>query len=221
METSLWDRSADELLTRTASADPTPGGGSVAALTGALGTGLVLMALAVTARRRDLEDAQRSRLADLAARGEALLTRVRAGADQDVADFEALMAAYGRPRDDDEQRAARSAAIRTATVAATRSPLGLAEALADVVDLAAQAEGAVHAGIRSDALAGGDVARGAAWAAIRTADVNLAALERAGADETTELVTRRDAVRRRLETPGTHDPHQQQHQDQRKQGDPA
>lgn len=217
METSLWDRSADELLTRTASADPTPGGGSVAALTGALGTGLVLMALAVTARRRDLDDGQRDRLADLAARGEALLARVRSGADQDVADFETLMAAYGLPRDDEVRKGERAAAIRTATVAATRSPLDLAEALADVVDLAAQAEGVVHAGIRSDALAGGDVARGAAGAAIRTADVNLGALERAGAEETGELVARRDAVRRRLETRVTHE----QEPDPREQGDPA
>ena len=76
----------------------------------------------------------------------------------------------------------------------------------------------MHAGIRSDALAGGDVARGAAWAAVRTADVNLAALERAGAVETVdarhELAARRDAVRRRLDARATD-------LDPREQGDPA
>ena len=45
---SLWSVRADELLARTTSADPTPGGGSIAAVTGALGVGLMQMALAVT-----------------------------------------------------------------------------------------------------------------------------------------------------------------------------
>ncbi len=198
METSLWSRPADELLARTASADPTPGGGSVAALTGALGTGLVLMALAVTARRRDLDDAQRDRLADLAARGEALLARVRAGADQDVADFETLMAAYGRPATTCRSTSAprRSGPPRSPRPAAPSTSPRRSPTSSTSPPRPSRSCTPASARTRSP---GATSPAGAAWAAIRTADVNLAALERAGADERVALAARRDAVRRRLD----------------------
>ncbi|MFT4235388.1 MAG: cyclodeaminase/cyclohydrolase family protein [Microbacterium sp.] len=181
MSESLWAATAEELLKRTASPDPTPGGGSIAAVSGALGAGLVLMALRVT------DDPA---LTEQVHRGERLLDAIAPAADGDVRDFETLMAAYRMPKDDPE----RASAIESSGVAATERPLDLAETLLEVIALADAVEPLVKRSIVSDVLAGRDLARGAAAAAIRTADINLASLERASSPAAPALRARREAI---------------------------
>lgn len=190
VETSLWSASADDLLRRTASAEPTPGGGSIAALSGAFGIGLILMAIAVT------DD---DTLTEHGRRAETILDRIRRAADDDVADFERLMAAYRLPRSDDAERASRSAAVESATVGATRRPVELVEALLGAAALADAVEPLVKATIVSDVAAGRDLVLGAARATVHTIDINLTALERASSAAAAGLRTRRDAVVAALE----------------------
>jgi formiminotetrahydrofolate cyclodeaminase len=187
---SLWAVRASDLLSRTASSDPTPGGGSIAAVTGALGVGLMQMAVAVTA-----DDG----LDHLAARLDELQSRVVPAADSDVQDFEAVMSAYRLPRDDDAARAERQHAIEAATVGATERPLDLVAALVDALELSHELEPVVKRGIVSDVLAGRDLVVGSARAAIRTADINLGQLDRLGSDRGPALRERRDALVQRLE----------------------
>ncbi|GAB3578945.1 cyclodeaminase/cyclohydrolase family protein [Leifsonia lichenia] len=190
MQQSLWVLPSSELLSRTASSEPTPGGGSIAAITGALGVSLVQMALAVTA---DPElDALGERLA-------ALQGRIVPGADADVADFESVMSAYRLPRSDNAEREQRREAIEAATVAATQRPLALVAALVDAIDAAHAAESVVKPGIVSDVIAGRDVIRGAAWAAIRTVDVNLAQLDRSNSLHAPALLATRTELAHRLQ----------------------
>ena len=190
MAESLWSATADELLNRTASAEPTPGGGSIAAITGALGIGLMQMALAVTA------DAS---LEPHAAHLAELQQAVTPAADGDVADFSALMDAYRMPRGDDAERAARTRRIETASIAATERPLELVGVLAEAVEFARELESLVKPAIVSDVLAGRDVALGAARAAVRTADINLAQLERLSSPDAPRLRARRDELVTALE----------------------
>lgn len=187
---SLWAARADELLRRTASADPTPGGGSVAAIAGALGVGLMQMAVAVT----DDPALERygSRLAELQ---EAIVP----AADGDVCDFAAVLAAYRLPRGDEAQRESRSREIERASIAATERPLALAETFVDAVDLSRRLEPLVKPSITSDVLAGRDVVLGAARAAVRTADINIDQLDRLSSPAATELQARRDALVATLE----------------------
>ncbi|WP_404313201.1 cyclodeaminase/cyclohydrolase family protein [Agrococcus terreus] len=190
MSESLWSLPADELLRRAASSDPTPGGGSIAAVSGALGLGLVLMAVAVTGD--PALDARRER-------GEALLARVVPAADADVAAFGTLMDAYGMPRDDEAAKAARASAVEAASVRATVEPLDLVATLVEGLALAAELEPLVKRSVVSDVHAGADLVRGAGRAAIRTADINLVALERGDAPAAAGLRERRDALAAALE----------------------
>lgn len=185
MSESLWALPIDELLGRTASAEPTPGGGSVAAIAGALGVGLMQMAIAVTGDPS---------LDDHAARLAALRDAVVPAADGDVADFTALMAAYRLPRADDAAKPARATAIEQASIAATERPLGLVGTLADAAALSRELEHLVKPGVASDVLAGRDLVLGAARAGIRTADINIAQLDRLGAPAAAELRARRNAL---------------------------
>jgi formiminotetrahydrofolate cyclodeaminase len=188
---SLWAARAEDLLSRTASADPTPGGGSVAAITGALGVGLMRMALAVTASEALLERYE-SHLASLQ-------ERIVAAADGDVHDFNAVMSAYRLPRLDDAQRQTRSQAIEKASITATDHPLRLVEAFIEAIALSHEIEVQVKASIVSDVLAGRDVTVGAARAAIRTADINIDQLDRLSSGAVPVLRARRDAILSTLE----------------------
>lgn len=185
MRESLWSVSTGELLTRTASAEATPGGGSIAAITGAFGLGLVQMAIAVT------DDVD---LVPHRTRADDLLAQIVPAADGDVADFTALMAAYGLPRADETEQAVRKRAIEDATVLATDRPLELLGAFVEALRLSVTVEPLVKRTIVSDVLAGRDVLVGAARAAVRTADINLRALERSGSPAAAALRSRRDSL---------------------------
>jgi formiminotetrahydrofolate cyclodeaminase len=191
---SLWNMTAEELLGRASSADPTPGGGAIAALTGAFGFGLVLMAIAVSVADAGCGAGVREQLLDAQVRARELQDYVAGAVDRDVAEFDAVMAAYRLPRDGDAERAARGEAIDAATVTATHGPLGLAEAAIRGIALADEVEPLVKPSIVSDARAGRDLLRGAALAAVRTADINLAALEQRGHADAPSLRQRRDAA---------------------------
>jgi formiminotetrahydrofolate cyclodeaminase len=106
------------------------------------------------------------------------------------------MAAYRLPRETDEQRQARQQAIDEATVTVTHGPLGLAELAVVGLALGAEVEPIVKPTIVSDVQAGCDLLRGAALAALRTADINLIALEQRDHPDAPALRERRDAVYR-------------------------
>ena len=192
----MWVSTVEQLLQRTASADPTPGGGAVAAVTGAFGVGLIQMALEVTlgpaVSSAPLSDA----LLEHRRRAAELQTAIAAAADEDVSEFDALMAAYRLPRDSEEQRQARQRAIDDATVTATQGPLALAERCIAAIELGDVVEALVKPTIVSDVQAGRDLLRGAAHAALRTADINLIALEQRSHHRAPGLRERRDAVQR-------------------------
>jgi methenyltetrahydrofolate cyclohydrolase len=190
----LWASTTEQLLHRTSSADPTPGGGAIAAVTAAFGLGLVQMAITISAGDAPTDDV--TQLSAAHSRARELQAVVVEAADRDVAEFDALMAAYRMPREDDDARSARSRAIDEATVTATHGPLSLAEAAIAATELADQIEPLVKSTIVSDVQAGRDLLRGAVLAALRTADINLVGLEERGHPEAVGLRQRRDALHR-------------------------
>ena len=158
----------EDLAERTASDAPTPGGGSIACLAGALGVALVQMALEVTRKSASTPelDAEVRTLAELRAE----LARL---ADRDVAAFEGYMAALGLPKASDDEKATRKAALGRAALAAADVPLRAAESLASALTRAENAARLTKRSVLSDVLAGADLLRGATAAALRNVDINL------------------------------------------------
>ncbi|HEY7661410.1 MAG TPA: cyclodeaminase/cyclohydrolase family protein, partial [Actinomycetota bacterium] len=118
-EADIGSQSVEGFLAGLASDSPTPGGGAVAALCGAAGAGLISMVCRLTVGRdayAEVEAEMRALLDDAdAARGEFLTL-----AGRDAAAFDAVMAAFKLPKDDDRQKAERSAAIQRAYEGAAR-----------------------------------------------------------------------------------------------------
>jgi methenyltetrahydrofolate cyclohydrolase len=172
MTDSIWDWSLGKARDAAASPSPTPGGGSVALLSGTFGLSLVLMALEITRAK-----APSAALEAALTRGRALLSALSAHVDADVAVFEQYMAALKLPKASEPERAARAAALQTAIGAATRSPLMAAEDCLRALRCAEEAARLVHANVVSDLLGGSDILLGALKAVLRNVDINLPALK--------------------------------------------
>lgn len=162
----LRHHSVQHFLDQLASATPTPGGGSVAALTGALAAGLITMVCDLTiGRPRYAEfDAQARAIRDTAETARAHLTDLIHG---DIVAYQGVAAAYKIAKDDPT----RPAAIVAATVIATDTPLIIAEVAATLLPLCAPL--AAH----GNRTAVGDVAAAAhlAVASINAALINVTA----------------------------------------------
>jgi methenyltetrahydrofolate cyclohydrolase len=150
--------SVEQFLAAVAERTPAPGGGAAAGASCALGAALTEMA----ARFAGAHDAV-DRAARLRAEGLRL-------ADADLTAFAPVLAAL-RLAPEDPDRPAR---IRAAQSAAAEVPLAIAEAAAEVAALARRVAAEGKPGLRGDALAGADIAAGAARAAARLVEINLA-----------------------------------------------
>ncbi len=132
---NLVDHSVTALLTAFRSPQPTPGGGSAAALTGALGASLVAMVAGLPKSKAATEqDVERLRAAG--ERCTALSGELAALVDTDSAAYELVMAAFKRPKGTDEEKAARSAAIQAAFRDAIAAPLNVMRACAAAAEQA-------------------------------------------------------------------------------------
>ena len=114
--------SLEKFLDELASAAPTPGGGSAAAVIGAMGAALISMVCNVTLGKKGQEAAAPQMLA-VRTESERLRSRLTAMIAEDIAVFNALMQAYRMPKATDEEKSRRSAAIQASLRAATETPL--------------------------------------------------------------------------------------------------
>jgi formiminotetrahydrofolate cyclodeaminase len=178
-EETLWSGGLADFRDRTASAEPTPGGGSVACVSAALGLGLVIMALEISAKRKDATHPEEVR--SLIETARTLMDQISHDADADIRAFRAYMAALKLPKLSDEDKAARSIALQGATRQATEIPIAAARHIVDALGLAAQAEPLTHSHVVSDVGAGAGLLEGALKAVLFNIDVNLPSLADASA----------------------------------------
>jgi formiminotetrahydrofolate cyclodeaminase len=172
MSSSLLDLTAREFLDRVASTDPTPGGGSVAALAGATGAALVAMVAAMT-RTRTGATAERDRLDTALGWAREAGMRLRELVDEDSVAYEAVLAAYRLPKGTDAEKGARKEAIGAALGHATDVPSRTAEAC--LVVLKAADEAVLHGNPNavSDARTGGALAWAGLVGAAENVKINL------------------------------------------------
>ena len=155
--------SLGEWMDAVASATPTPGGGTVSAVAGAMAAALAEMVARLTVGRKKYA-AVDGEFRTLQGRAETLRARLVRLGDEDAAAFNAVSTAYAIPKD---RGAERAAAIQAALLGASRVPLETLRAARDVAALAARAAEAGNRNAASDAgvaaLLAGAAARGAAY----------------------------------------------------------
>ncbi|WP_018228785.1 methenyltetrahydrofolate cyclohydrolase [Methyloversatilis universalis] len=164
----IKDKPVTAFLDELASSAATPGGGSAAAIMGGMGAALVSMVCNLTIGKKAYVEVE-GEMKYLLAKAETLRATLTDFIRADVEAFDGLMAAYGLPKDTDEQKAARSAAIQDGLKKATDAPLACARACADVIALSLIAAEKGNTNVVSDA----GVAALAAVAALRSAALNV------------------------------------------------
>jgi formiminotetrahydrofolate cyclodeaminase len=155
-------------LDELASSAPTPGGGSAAAIMGAMGAALISMVCNVTLGKKGHEavQAEMKMVRDESEKLRAALTSMVA---DDIAAFDGLISAYRLPKASDDEKSRRAEAIQISLSAATETPLACARACAQVVALSRRAGEKGFAGVVSDA----GVGVLAANTALRSAALNV------------------------------------------------
>lgn len=128
---------------------PAPGGGSVAALSGALGADLVAMVCSLSIGKPDYEPF-RDELSDILLKAKALSKSLLRGVDLDTEAFNAVMAAFKLPKVTDEEKKKRGEAIQAGYKDAIQSPLGIARECVQVLRLAEKLIGKSNTNALSD-----------------------------------------------------------------------
>jgi formiminotetrahydrofolate cyclodeaminase len=166
--TEIKDQSLELFFDQLASKAPTPGGGSAAAVMGAQSAALTSMVCNLTIGKPKYAEVEADMQA-LLEKSEALRARLTGMIKDDIDVFNRLMAAYGLPKDTDEQKTARSAAIQEVLKEATGVPLDCARACREAIELSRIAAEKGNPGVISDA----GVAAMAGYGALKSAALNV------------------------------------------------
>ncbi|MGD9345240.1 MAG: glutamate formimidoyltransferase [Candidatus Aminicenantes bacterium] len=172
VEDSLLEFNLREFADELSMDSPAPGGGSTAALCGALSAALSSMVSNLTVGKKDYEDVQ-SKIKDLAMQGQELKDQLLHDVDADTVAFNAVMAAMRMKKKTEEQKQARALAIDDATKKATLVPLGVLEKCIDALKLAGEVVRNGNKNSISDAGVAGLVAQAGAEGAFYNIRINL------------------------------------------------
>ena len=123
----LVDLTLASFITKTASESPAPGGGSISATMGAMAAALGVMVANLSGNKRGW-DGQWREFSDWADRGKAIYEELLFLIDEDTRSFNHIMDAMSLPKSTQEEKAARSEAIQTATKYAIETPLRVMDA---------------------------------------------------------------------------------------------
>ncbi|HTY38838.1 MAG TPA: cyclodeaminase/cyclohydrolase family protein [Bacteroidota bacterium] len=123
----LTEKTVAQFLDELASNSPAPGGGSVAALAGAVGAALASMVCNLTIGKKKYAEVQEEMMSVVQST-DSLRKELAALIDKDTEAFNTVMAAFGMPKGTEQEQAARANAIQEATKSATLVPLQVMQA---------------------------------------------------------------------------------------------
>jgi formiminotetrahydrofolate cyclodeaminase len=169
------DQTVEAFLASLSAATPTPGGGSVSALAGALSVALSRMVGGLALGKAGYEGAQ-AELRDLEARARILQRRLLNLADEDAAAYDGVLRAMRLPKSNDSERATRISAVQAAYRRAAEVPLETVERCVEALELARQAAEWGNRGASTDCGVAALLAEAAARGAGLNVRVNLSSI---------------------------------------------
>jgi formiminotetrahydrofolate cyclodeaminase len=169
------DLTIAQFLDALASPEPTPGGGTAAAIAGAIGVSLLTMVAGLTKTRQQTEaaaEAMATAKFALASIRERLVTL----ADEDTEAFNQVLAAYRLPKAAEQEKTARKAQVQRALRAATETPLDTLRAAADAIAQARVVAAHGNRAAESDVRVAIELLEAAAASAAANVEINLSGL---------------------------------------------
>lgn len=166
------DKSLQEYLDDLSSAKPTPGGGSAAALSGAMGAALVSMVALLTLGKPKYADVQEE-VEALRERAANLRQRFQQWMQDDIEAYGNLSSCFKMPRGSDKEKAERARAVQQALRVAALIPLAMAEGAAELIAYCERMAEIGNVNVISDIAAAAMMATGAGAGAAWMVRVNL------------------------------------------------
>ena len=190
--------SVQEFINELSSGNPTPGGGSVAALCGALGAALSTMGANLTVDREQYEQTRKS-MEEVRMSAATLSTRFLALMQEDSDTYQTVMAAFGLPRETDDQITSRQAAIEEAMKKAAAVPLETLRASEELIRVARDAVRGGNPNAITDAAAAVQLANTTAVVASYNVQINISRIKDQAfvakcEKEATEILKRQEAL---------------------------
>src|SRR5881394_1991923 len=176
LKRSLAKMNLREFCNETLSDSPAPGGGSVAALMGALGASLGGMVANLSAGKRGWDD-KLEYFSESAVKAQQLKDELLSLVDEDTAAFDKVMDAFALPKESAEEKAARSVAIEQATKYAAEVPLKVMETASKSYELLAEMADQGNPASISDIGVGALATRACIEGAALNVRINLAQLK--------------------------------------------
>ena len=173
---NLIEQRVIDFVAATASKEPTPGGGAIAALTGATGAALAEMVANLTFGKKGYEAVQ-SEMEELQTKSEAIRNRMLELSQADADVFNIFMNALGLPKNTDEEKVARTAAIQQAYKDAAMVPFEIGELAYQIFDLAELASRKGNQNLITDGIIAAINARAAVKAAFLNVRINLSGIK--------------------------------------------
>ena len=168
----LTDLTVSTFTDVLASDAPAPGGGSVAALFGACGAALGVMTTNLTIGKKKYADLwEHAELINK--QGQPLIPAFLEAVDADTQAFNRLMDAMHLPKDTDEEKAARRAAMQEATKEAVQMPFHTLSLCKETIDLVEALVGKINPNCASDLGVGAAAVEAAARGAWLNININL------------------------------------------------
>lgn len=172
----LVEQRVIDFVAATASKEPTPGGGAIAALTAATGVALAEMVANLTFGKKGYEAVQ-TEMEELQAKAEAIRKRMLELSQADADVFNIFMNALGLPKNTDEEKAARTAAIQQAYKDAAMVPFEIGELANQIFDLAELASRKGNQNLITDGIIAAINARAAVKSAFLNVRINLSGIK--------------------------------------------
>lgn len=172
----LADLTVKEFLNKVSGNDPVPGGGSVAALNGAIASALAAMVARLTLGRKGYEAHQElmEHISEIARRQMELMI---ADVDRDSDAYDRVFACFKMPKATDEEKAARSAAIQEATKYAAMVPMQVARRACELMDIISDVAHLGNQNAVTDACVAMMSARSAVLGALMNVRINLCSIK--------------------------------------------
>ena len=172
----LVEQRVIDFVAATASKEPTPGGGAIAALTAATGAALADLVANQTVGKKGYEAVQ-PEMEELQAKAEAIRKRMLELSQADADVFNIFMNALGLPKNTDEEKAARTAAIQQAYKDAAMVPFEIGELANQIFDLAELASRKGNQNLITDGIIAAINARAAVKSAFLNVRINLSGIK--------------------------------------------
>ena len=145
----LTEMKLDEFCAALASKEPAPGGGSASANMAAMGAGLLAMVANLTLGKKKYAEHQEL-MQEIITEADSLRQRLTDAIDRDTEAYNGVSAVFAMPKETDDEKTARAAAMQTALKAATEVPYEVMELCQAAIMLAARAVGKANTNAASD-----------------------------------------------------------------------